>query len=96
MTKRALVVLLVGINLVLLAILIFGSWQLPEAYAQAAPMGSKYSMVTAEIRDGVDALYVLDLKHRRFHVFIPNRDQNNRKLFHAGVRDLVQDFRGGR
>lgn len=95
MTKRALVVLLVGINLVLLAVLVLAGYRLPAAYAQAAPLGQNYVMVAGEINDGVDALYILDLSQRRMFVFVPNRDQNNRRLALAGFRDLQRDFRGG-
>ncbi|MFQ5412043.1 MAG: hypothetical protein ACE5EC_07085 [Phycisphaerae bacterium] len=96
MSKRVLIVLLVGVNLTLLAVLILSRWTLPAAYAQAAPLGQNYAMVTGEINDGRDALYVLDLSRRLVHVFIPNRDQNNRRLFYADYRDLRRDFRGGR
>ncbi len=95
MSKRAVIVLLVGANLVLLASLILGSWRLPAAYAQAAPLGQNFIMVAGEIRDGVDALYVVDTARRRLHVFVPNRDQRNRRLFHVAYRDLQKDFRGG-
>ena len=94
MTKRSLIVLLVGANLILLASLILSSWQLPAAYAQAPAVGHDYLMVAAEIRDGGDALYVLDVSRRRMHVFLPNRSQNDRRLFHVGARDLRKDFRG--
>lgn len=96
MTKRALIVLLVGLNLTLAAVLILTSWEPPAAFAQAAPLGQNYALVAGEIRDGVDGIYVLDLPVRRLHVFIPNRDQNNRQLFHVGYRDLQRDFRGGK
>lgn len=93
MSKRAYVVLLLGLNLLLLATLILTSWRLPAAYAQPVPLGQNYLMVAAEIRDGVDALYVIDLPQRRMHVFMPSRDQNDRRLFHVGFRDLQRDFR---
>lgn len=96
MTKRTLIVLLIGLNLLLAATFILTSWRLPTAYAQAAPLGQNYAMVTGEIRNGVDALYILDLPRRRMHVFVPSRDQNNRKLFYQGSRDLQRDFRGRR
>ncbi len=95
MSKRGIVVLLVGLNLCLAAVLILSAWKPPAAYAQAAPLGQNYAVVAGEIRDGVDALYILDLAQRRLHVFVPNRDQNNRRLFHVGYRDLQRDFRGG-
>lgn len=96
MTKQAIVVLLVGVNLLLAATLILSASHPSAAYAQVAPLGQNYVMVAAEIRDGNDALYVIDLAHRRMHVFVPNRDQTNRRLFHAGWRDLQKEFRGGR
>lgn len=96
MTKRSVIVLLVGLNLILLATLVLTSWRLPAAYAQAAPLGQNYAMVAGEIRSGVDALYILDLPRRRMHVFVPNRDQNNRRLLYEGSRDFQRDFRGGK
>lgn len=95
MTKRAAIILLAGVNLVLLATLVLVSWSPPAAYAQATPLAQNYLMVAGEINDGVDALYIIDLANRRMHVFQPNRDQNNRKVFHVGFRDLQRDFRGG-
>lgn len=95
MTKRGIIVLLVGLNLCLAAALIVSAWSPPAAFAQAAPLGQNYAVVAGEIRNGVDALYILDLGQRRLHVFVPNRDQNNRQLFHIGYRDLQRDFRGG-
>ncbi len=96
MSKRALIVLLWGANLLLLAVLVLSRWELPAACAQAAPLGRNFAMVSGQIRSGVDALYILDLPKRRMHVFVPSRDHNNRKVFHAGYRDLQRDFRGGR
>ena len=94
MTKRGLIVLLVGVNLVLLASLILMNWRPAAAYAQATPLGQNYLMVAAEIKDGVDALYVVDLTQRRMHAFVPSRDYNDRRLFYVGFRDLQRDFRG--
>jgi hypothetical protein len=95
MTKRALIVLLVGFNLLLLATLIILNTGTP-AYAQASPLGQNYAMVAGQIRRGVDGLYVIDLAQRRLHLFIPNRDQINRRAVYVGYRDLQKDFRGGR
>jgi hypothetical protein len=96
MSKRAVIVLLAGANLLLLAVLIIGSWRLPAAHAQAVPLNSNYLMVAGEIRDGADALYVFDLSRRRMHVFVPNVDQNNRRIVYRGARDLERDFRPAR
>lgn len=94
MHRRAVVVLLVGVNVLLVACLAAMTWGPSRAYAQAAPMASNYVMVAAEISDGVDGLYVIDLASREMHVFVPNRNQNDRRLLHAGLRDLQRDFRG--
>lgn len=96
MTKRAWIVLLVGVNLVLLATLVLAGWHLPAAYAQPTPLGQNYAMVSGQINDQSDALYVVDIPQRRLHSFIPNRDINNRRIFYVGYRDLQRDFRGGK
>ena len=61
---------------------------------KSLPLWQNYLMVAGEINDGVDALYIIDLSQRRLHAFVPNRDMSNRRLFHAGFRDLQRDFRG--
>lgn len=100
MSKKSIIVLLTGVNLLLLAVLILANYRLPAAYAQAAPLAQNYLMVAGEIRDGQDALYVIDLSSRRLHAFLTNRARNDRRVFHAGVRDLQREFRadkaGGR
>ncbi len=93
MNRRSIIVFLVGVNLLLLATLILTTWRLPVAEAQAVPMATNYLMVAGEIRNGTDALYVVDLPKRRLHVFIPNHDQNNRRLIYRHYRDLEYDFR---
>jgi hypothetical protein len=95
MAKRGVIALLAIVNLVLLLALIVTAWRPPSAYAQPTPLGQNYVMVTSEISSGLDALYILDLSQRRMHVFVPNRDVNNRRIFHMGFRDLQRDFRGG-
>jgi hypothetical protein len=95
MTRRAIILLLVGINLLLLSTLVLLNTATP-AHAQVAPLGQNFAMVAGQIRRGVDGLYVLDLAQRRLHLFIPNRDQINRRAIYIGYRDLQKDFRGGR
>ena len=96
MNRHGLIVLLVGVNLLLLATLIILNASPPPALAQAAPLGQNYAMVASRIRQDMDGLYVLDLSQRRLHLFIPNRDQVNRRAIYMGYRDLQKDFRGGR
>jgi len=59
-------------------------------------LGQNYAMVASRIRQDMDGLYVLDLSQRRLHLFIPNRDQMNRRAVYMGYRDLQKDFRGSR
>ncbi len=93
MSKRSIVTLLVGVNVVLLTLMIVTAWNLPEARAQAAPLASNYLMVSAEINNDHDALYVLDLAARVMYVF--EIDRTSRQIVLIDGRDLKQDFRGG-
>lgn len=94
MSKRVIVMLLIGVNAVLLTILTLTAARLPEARAQAAPLASNYLMVAGEINSDHDALYILDLPTRAMHVF--EMDRTTRKLIHLDARDLKLDFREGR
>ena len=95
MNRRGIIILLAGANFLLLITLILASWRLPAAHAQGVPLGSSYLMVAGEIRNGSDALYVIDLANRRMHVLVPNLDRNARRLVHRDYRSLEQDFRRG-
>lgn len=94
MTKRSLIVLLIGLNMVLATTLVLLCGRLPAAHAQAAPLAANYLMVSGVIQQSHDALYVIDLANRDLHAF--EVDRTTRRLFHRDVRDLLQDFRGGR
>ncbi len=93
MKKNFLLSLLVCVNMVLLTGLILASYSPPAANAQTVGLAGNYLMVAGEIRNGTDALYVVDLPKRRLHVFIPNHDLNNRRLIYRHYRDLEYDFR---
>jgi hypothetical protein len=95
MTKPTIVILLVMANILLLATLLITVAGPAPAFAQAAPLGQNYAIVAAEVRDGVDGVYVIDLSTRRLHVFVPNRNLADRRLLYADYRDLQRDFRGG-
>ncbi len=93
LTKRSLIVLLVGANLVLLLILIIGSYALPSAYAQAGRgRPGDWLAVTAKAQgQAYDALYLLDRQDAKLYVLYPQDVQ--RKLYKpADVRDLKADF----
>ncbi len=91
-TKRSLIVLLVGANLFLLALLLFGSYSLPAAYAQAGGRAGDFSLVTAKAAaQNYDVVYVLDRPARKLHAFYPT---GRGGFAYAQWRDLVSDFRG--
>ncbi len=96
MSRKSLITMLVGANLLLLSVLIVAHTEPKKAHAQVAPAAQKYVMVAGEINDGADALYIIDLSRRALHVFVPNRVMNDRRMIYAGARDLARDFRGGR
>jgi len=92
MSKRTCLVLLVGVNLFLLAALAFTVFPGPKAYAQRVGISGNYMMVTAEIQDGYDALYLVDVAERRMHVLTIEKGGAGR-LQHNDFRDLKVDFR---
>jgi hypothetical protein len=94
MTKRAGLLLLLGVNLVLLTTLIIVSGRPSAAYAQGAPLASNFVMVSGSILQSHDVLYMIDLANRDLHVF--EMDRSTKRIFHRDARDLLRDFRGGR
>lgn len=91
MTKRTLVILMIGVNVVLATTLGLMTFDLPRANAQVAPMGGNYVMVSAEETENYDALYVLDLSTRILNVF--EVDRSSQQIIAVDQRDLTQDFR---
>lgn len=92
MNKRSWIVLLVGVNLFLLAALLFSVFPGPEAYAQRVGISGNFMIVAGEIQDGYDALYLFDVAERRMHVFTIEKGGAGR-LQHRDFRDLKADFR---
>ena len=90
-TKRSVIVGLVGLNLLLAAVLILSAYPPQAAYAQRAGGSSEILAATCRIDNNYDALYLVDLGERKLHCFVPNRDQSG-AIFYAGSRDLLKDF----
>jgi len=90
-TKRSAIAALAGLNLILLACLLFHSYSLPTAYAQRAGASSGMVAVTAQADANYDVLYLLDLGQRKLHCFVPNRDRSG-QFAYGGSRDLAADF----
>ena len=91
LAKRSVLVALVGLNLFLLACLLFHSYSLPTAYAQRAGAAGGMVAVTTRADPNYDIVYLLDLDQRRLHCFIPNRDRSG-AFAYGGSRDLGADF----
>ena len=91
MDKRVVMVGLVGVNLVLLAALLFVSPGPQAAVAQSVSQGGNYMVVTGKIYDDHDALYLIDLNTRTLHAF--TFSQTRRQLEYRGARSLLTDFR---
>lgn len=89
--KRTLLGALVGLNLYLLAALIFSVDLLPAAYGQRAGASTNYVAVTCRADKDYDVLYLLDLAQRRLHCFVPNRDRKG-GVTYGSSRDLTVDF----
>jgi hypothetical protein len=96
MTKRAVIVGLVGLNLLLLGGLILMVYDLPQAYAQGVGRSANYAMVAGKIDEGIDAVYLLDLDRQILDVILVNKQGNVPQI--AGRRpgpDVISDLRRG-
>ena len=91
-SKRALIVLLIGINVLLFVALVVGSYSLPTAYAQVSPSGSRLVCVTAKAAGrSYDVLYTVDFPTHRMYAFYPSGGRTER-LLATPPRDLPKDF----
>ena len=89
---RAMVVLLVGLNLVLLAVLVSATNRMPAAFAQAGLRPGDFVCVTAKpLGQSYDLLYVLDVAERKLHAVYPVGAQTP-QLRAIPPRTLAQDF----
>jgi hypothetical protein len=94
MSKRSVLVLLVGLNLVLLGALILSVYSPPAAYAQAPGRSGDYLLVSGRVQAAYDAVYLFDLRNRLLHVFRAGPGQPI-NVFPVDTRDLSRDFRRG-
>lgn len=91
LTKRTLIVALVGLNLALMAALLLRLDMLPRA--QAAPGGrpGDFAACTVKIHEDYDAVYVVDQTNRKLHMFVPNPRMDG-TLNLIQTRELESDF----
>ena len=91
LSRKSLLVAMVGLNLFLLALLLIGSYSLPAAHAQAQGGSAKFVCVTAKAPgQGYEVFYLADLSERKLHAFFPTA---NHQLTHTGFVDLEREFR---
>ncbi|HOB74081.1 MAG TPA: hypothetical protein PKG54_06095 [Phycisphaerae bacterium] len=96
MTRRVLIVLLAGLNLFLLACLVFTAYSPPSAFAQALPRAGDYLMIAAQTEADNDVLYLIDSKARRIYAFrttYPRMPGTPFRFVALAQRDLSADFR---
>jgi hypothetical protein len=87
--KRALILGLVGLNIVLLAALTFAP-DPPKAYGQAVRHATDYLVVTGHYENDYDALYIIDLAKRKMCYFL--FDRVNKRMQPYALRRLRVDF----
>ena len=92
-TRRPLIALLAGVNVLLLLALLAGTHSPPAAYAQGGMRaGGEYLTVTAKVAGQTqNVLYVVDVRGRQLFAFYPAA-ANTTQLGAIGPRDLAKDF----
>lgn len=91
LSKRSLIVGLVGVNLMLLAVLILGSFSPPAAYAQAPGRAGDFVMTSCMVHTDYDVLFIIDRPGSMLHCFTPLPNQPG-KLQYVASQNLLRDF----
>ena len=87
--KRALIIALVVVNVVLLAALALAT-DPPKAYGQAVHGATDYLVVTGHYERNYDVIYMIDLGKRKLcYVLL---DKTNRTIVPYSPRKLTNDF----
>ncbi len=86
--KKAIILTLAVVNVALLAALVWGPT--PTAHGQVSRGGTDYLMVTGQIGEDWDAVYIVDLSSRRMLAW--RYDKGRRNLVPYRGRELVNDF----
>ena len=95
LTKRSIIVLLVGVNLLLLGVLLAATYSSPAAFAQASRgLPGNFVCVTAKAAgQNYDVVYLLDRGQQKLHAFYPQRAGGKKYGYGYGkYRDLKADF----
>lgn len=95
MSKRVLIIGLVGVNLVLLAGLVLTAYSPPAAMAQAVARSSEYILIAGEAELASDAVYLIDLRMKQMYGFrstFPRLAGEPVRVALLAQRDLARDF----
>lgn len=95
MSKRVLIVILVGLNLVLLSGVVLTAYSPPAAMAQAVGRGGEYILIAAEAELASDAVYLIDLRLKQMYAFrstFPRMAGEPTRVALLAQRDLARDF----
>jgi hypothetical protein len=87
--KRALIIGLVVVNVVLLAALLLAT-DPPKAYGQSYRGTHDYLVATGHFQRGFDAMYVIDLARRKMCYFL--FDKTTKRMIPYAMRKLRTDF----
>ncbi len=98
LSKQAIIVALVGLNLLLLTAVLMVGYTPPAAFAQEVgpPATSDFILTAAEAEIGNDVTYVLDTRNQLLHAFrtpFPHMVSDPVFVTYAGTRDLSRDFK---
>jgi hypothetical protein len=96
MTRRVLIVLLAGLNIFLLACLVFSVYTPSVAFGQVQARAGDYLMVTTEVEPANDVLYLVDSHAKRMYAFrttYPRMPGTPARFVLLAQRDLNGDFR---
>ena len=92
-TKRTFIVALAGVNLFLLAALIFSTVSPPAAHAQMVTgRAGDFVMATCQASQDFDVLYIIDRPARILHCYAPLRDRSG-QVAYVGSLSLANEFR---
>ncbi len=90
-SKSTWLALLICLNLLLITGIALVGYTPRVAMAQGTGLAGNYMIVSGEIQDEFDALYLIDLPERTLHVFYFIK--GSKEIQWAGYRDLERDFR---
>ena len=96
MTRRVIIILLAGLNLLLLAGMVFSVYTPSAAFAQIPARAGDYVMVTTEVEPSNDVLYLVDSHAKRMYAFrttYPRMPGTPARFMLLAQRDLTADFR---